>query len=118
MERAAAARRRHVELPAGPYARSFRDLIADHRRILSEVLLAYDRMASLLATDRTSWVITHGEPKINNILITRDGPVMIDWDTNLAGKGQLLSALVCPPERQGRPGLSRANRGSHPDLVM
>jgi len=36
---------RHVELPAGPYARSFRDLIADHRRILSEVLLAYDRMA-------------------------------------------------------------------------
>src|SRR6476659_368080 len=31
------------------------------------------------------WIIvesaTHGQPKINNILITRNGPVMIDWDT-------------------------------------
>jgi hypothetical protein len=71
----------HVDLPAGPYAASFRDLIADHRTILSKALLAYDRMASLLAADRTGWVITHGEPKINNILITRNGPVMIDWDT-------------------------------------
>jgi len=26
-------------------------------------------------------VITHGEPKANNILITSNGPVMIDWDT-------------------------------------
>jgi hypothetical protein len=71
----------HVDLPAGPYAASFRDLIADHRTVLSEALLAYDRMASLLAADHTGWVITHGEPKINNILITRNGPVMIDWDT-------------------------------------
>ena len=55
-------------------------LIADHPTVLSEALLAYDRMASLLAADHTGWVITHGEPKINNILITRNGPVMIDWD--------------------------------------
>ena len=37
----------HVDLPAGPYAASFH-LIADHRTVLSEALLAYDRMASLL----------------------------------------------------------------------
>lgn len=71
----------HVDQPPGPYAARFRDLIADHRTILSESLLAYDRIASLLATDHTGWVITHGEPKINNILITSNGPVMIDWDT-------------------------------------
>ena len=70
-----------VDLPAGPYAASFHDLIAEHHTILSEALLAYDRMASLLAADHTGWVITHGEPKINNILITSNGPVMIDWDT-------------------------------------
>jgi len=44
-------------------------------------LRAYDRIASLLAADHTGWVITHGEPKINNILISSNGPVMIDWDT-------------------------------------
>jgi spectinomycin phosphotransferase len=71
----------HVDLPAGPYAASFHDLIAEHHTILSEALLAYDRMASLLAADHMGWVITHGEPKINNILITSNGPVMIDWDT-------------------------------------
>jgi hypothetical protein len=71
----------HVDPPTGPYAASFHDLIADHRRILSEALLEYDRMASLMTADHTGWVITHGEPKINNILITSNGPVVIDWDT-------------------------------------
>jgi thiamine kinase-like enzyme len=38
-------------------------------------------MASLIAADREEWVIAHGQPKANNILITSNGPVMIDWDT-------------------------------------
>jgi aminoglycoside phosphotransferase (APT) family kinase protein len=40
-----------------------------------------DLRAALMAADHTVWVVTHGEPKINNILITSNGPVMIDWDT-------------------------------------
>jgi spectinomycin phosphotransferase len=71
----------HVDLPAGPYAAAFRDLVADHRTILTKALRQYDRMASLIAADGDEWVITHGEPKANNILITSNGPVMIDWDT-------------------------------------
>ena len=27
------------------------------------------------------WVITHGEPKANNTMITAHGPVLVDWDT-------------------------------------
>ena len=57
-----------------------RDLVADHNRVLTEALGEYDRMASRIA-DREEWVITHGEPKANNIMITSNGPVMIDWDT-------------------------------------
>ena len=45
-------------------------------------------MASRIA-DREEWVITHGEPKANNIMITSNGPVMIDWDT----------ARLAPPAR-------------------
>ena len=71
----------HDGPPRGPYAEAFRDLVANHRSVLTEALGRYDRMVSLIAADREDWVITHGEPKANNILITSNGPVMIDWDT-------------------------------------
>jgi hypothetical protein len=48
----------HVDPPTGPYAASFHDLIADHLRILSEALLEYDRMASLM-TGRSHWLGDH-----------------------------------------------------------
>jgi spectinomycin phosphotransferase len=79
----------HVDMPTGPYAAAFRDLLADHRTVLTEALREYDRMASMIAADREEWVITHGEPKTDNILITSNGPVMIDWDT----------ARLAPPMR-------------------
>lgn len=34
-----------------------------------------------MGTDRSTWVITHGEPKANNTMITPAGPVLVDWDT-------------------------------------
>ena len=57
------------------------DAVTDSSIRLAELRPQYDRMASLIAADRDEWVITHGEPKANNILITSNGPVMIDWDT-------------------------------------
>ena len=34
-------------------------------------------------------VLTHGEPHIENVMLTANGPVLIDWDTT----------MVAPPER-------------------
>lgn len=79
----------NAELSAGPYAAPFCQLLVDHRETLAEALRRYDRLAVSIAADRDDWVITHGEPKANNIMITQDGPVLIDWDT----------ARVAPPER-------------------
>ena len=62
----------------GPYAAPFCQLLADHRKTLAEELRRYDRLAVNIAADRGDWVITHGEPKANNIMITEDGPVLID----------------------------------------
>ena len=34
--------------------------------------------------DRSSaWVVTHGEPKPDNLLATDTGPMLVDWDTTL-----------------------------------
>lgn len=34
-------------------------------------------------------VLTHGEPHIENVILTATGPMLIDWDTT----------MVAPPER-------------------
>ena len=75
----------NAELSAGPYAALFCQLLVDHRETLAEALRHYDRLAVSIAADRRDWVITHGEPKANNIMITQDGPVLIDWDTARGG---------------------------------
>ena len=78
-----------AEPSAGPYAAPFCQLLADHRKTIAEELRRYDRLAVSIAADRGDWVIRHGEPKANNIMITQDGPVLVDWDT----------ARAAPPER-------------------
>jgi spectinomycin phosphotransferase len=78
-----------VEPADGPYGVAFADLLDQHRIPLQRALAAYDQLASELATDRSRWVVTHGEPKADNTMITEHGPVLIDWDT----------ARLAPPER-------------------
>lgn len=68
-------------LPSGPYAAPFRDLVAEHRDEISAAFEQYDAAARTLRADRSGWVITHGEPKPDNVMITPDGPVLIDWET-------------------------------------
>lgn len=73
----------------GPYAAAFDDLVADHRSALITAFAEYDRTAAEIASDPAAWVVTHGEPKQDNIMITEQGSMLIDWDT----------ARLAPPER-------------------
>jgi len=66
---------------AGPYAAHFTKLIMDYREPIRAALDRHDAVASTLAAERGTWVITHGEPKANNTMITASGPVLVDWDT-------------------------------------
>jgi spectinomycin phosphotransferase len=65
----------------GPYAAAFSDLLWQHRTQICESFACYDTMAASLGEEQQTWVITHGEPKADNTLITASGPVLVDWDT-------------------------------------
>ena len=49
----------------------------------------YDDLAGSARSRDEPWVITHGEPKADNLLVTDDGLRLVDWDT----------ALVAPAAR-------------------
>ncbi|QDP95958.1 phosphotransferase [Microlunatus elymi] len=70
---------------SGPFAEDFAELVIQHRQPIEKALQGCDRMAAEQRGDKGSWVITHGEAKINNTMITADGPVLIDWDTVRVG---------------------------------
>jgi spectinomycin phosphotransferase len=65
----------------GPYATAFLDLVVAHKRPIEAALHRHDALAAGLDADRDTWVITHGEPKANNTILTATGPVLVDWDT-------------------------------------
>jgi spectinomycin phosphotransferase/16S rRNA (guanine(1405)-N(7))-methyltransferase len=71
----------------GPYAGLVIDLLAVYADTLRRALARYDDLVA--AADSPDLVLTHGEPHPGNVMRTRDGLVLIDWDT----------ALVAPPER-------------------
>ncbi|HEY9291244.1 MAG TPA: phosphotransferase [Microlunatus sp.] len=65
----------------GPYADDFADLVGRAKPSIEESFAVHDQFRRRLRAERSSWVITHGEPKTNNTMITAAGPVLIDWDT-------------------------------------
>ncbi|SDT18833.1 phosphotransferase [Microlunatus soli] len=65
----------------GPYAGDFAALVDRYRQPITAAFDRYDAMVSETAGDRSDWVVTHGEPKPNNTMITAAGPMLIDWDT-------------------------------------
>lgn len=65
----------------GADAARFQQLLADHRPAVTAAFDQYDSRVQNLRTDRRSWVITHGEPKQDNVMTTATGPVLIDWET-------------------------------------
>jgi spectinomycin phosphotransferase len=73
----------------GPYAEPARSLLRRREGEVRRALVAYDQLAQRALRTRSRWTITHGEPHSRNVIRTRDGLRLIDWDT----------ALVAPPER-------------------
>jgi spectinomycin phosphotransferase len=67
----------------GPFAEDTRGLLASNASDLRMLLKEHDRLAALTRADGDEWVVTHGEPKADNLLRTDAGPMLIDWDTTL-----------------------------------
>jgi spectinomycin phosphotransferase len=78
-----------VEQPwsGGPFSECARLWLAANRAALQEQLARFDNMADAVAEHEL--VLTHGEPHGSNVIWTRSGPKLIDWDT----------VALAPPER-------------------
>ncbi len=73
---------------AGPHSDPARLLLAQHRSAVVEVLDRYDELTEIVRSVSAP-VITHGEPHRGNVIVTADGPAVVDWDTT----------RLAPPER-------------------
>jgi spectinomycin phosphotransferase len=71
----------------GPYAEPARALVAEHADGLATALAVFDDLAAQVAS--CALVLTHGEPKPNNLIRRGDDLLLIDWDT----------VGLAPPER-------------------
>jgi hypothetical protein len=73
----------------GPYTLAAARLLREHAGPLRRRLDRYDSLVTVARARPERNVLTHGEPHPGNVMLTRDGWRLIDWDT----------ALVAPPER-------------------
>ncbi len=71
----------NVTWSGGPFSEPAREALARHASDVAELLSLFDRLAADVAQGSSSWVVTHGEPHAGNVMRTRDGHVLIDWDT-------------------------------------
>jgi spectinomycin phosphotransferase/16S rRNA (guanine(1405)-N(7))-methyltransferase len=73
----------------GPYSERTRALLSRHASGVARLLEVYDTLAAEARERPDRMVLTHGEPHIENVMLTANGLVLIDWDTT----------LLAPPER-------------------
>jgi spectinomycin phosphotransferase len=73
----------------GPLSEPARLALANHADDILALLAALDRLARDVATRRTEWVVTHGEPHAANVIRAEERLLLVDWDT----------VAVAPPER-------------------
>jgi len=73
----------------GPLSEPARDAVRDSASELAELLTFADRLAADAQTRGGGWVVTHGEPHAANVMRTREGRLLVDWDT----------VALAPPER-------------------
>ena len=69
-----------VPWTGGPYAEPGRDLLARYERPLRQALSRFDGVVGRVREAGGPYVITHGEPHPGNLLRTRAGLCLIDWD--------------------------------------
>jgi hypothetical protein len=73
----------------GPYGEVARKLVVGAWPRIEEMFDRYDGLVRAVASTSDGWVVTHGEPHPGNVMSTRDGILIIDWET----------ALIAPRER-------------------
>ena len=73
----------------GPYAERARALLDQHAHEVVRALEHYALLATEARDHPDRMVLTHGEPHVENVLVTPTGMRLIDWDTT----------LIAPPER-------------------
>jgi spectinomycin phosphotransferase len=64
----------------GPYAEPGRDLLARYERPLRQAFARFDGLLDRVREAGGPYVITHGEPHPGNLLHTRAGLCLVDWD--------------------------------------
>ena len=64
----------------GPYAEPGRDLLARYERPLRQAFARFDGLLDRVREASGPLVITHGEPHPGNLLRTRAGLRLVDWD--------------------------------------
>jgi spectinomycin phosphotransferase len=69
-----------VPWTGGPYAEPGRALLARYQRPLRQALARFDGLAGRVRAAGGPCVITHGEPHPGNLLRTRAGLCLVDWD--------------------------------------
>ncbi|HEV2452036.1 MAG TPA: phosphotransferase [Streptosporangiaceae bacterium] len=69
-----------VPWTGGPYAEPGRDLLARYERPLREAFARFDGLLDRVRETGGPYVITHGEPHPGNLLRTRAGLCLVDWD--------------------------------------
>ena len=69
-----------VPWTGGPYAEPGRDLLARYERPLRQAFARFDGLLDRVRDAGGPYVITHGEPHPGNLLRTRAGLCLVDWD--------------------------------------
>jgi spectinomycin phosphotransferase len=69
-----------VPWTGGPYAEPGRDLLARYERPLRQAFARFDSLLDRVRAAGGPYVITHGEPHPGNLLHTRAGLCLVDWD--------------------------------------
>jgi spectinomycin phosphotransferase len=65
----------------GPLSEPARKAVKDSASELAELLSLADRLAAEAEERGADHVVTHGEPHAANVMRTKDGRVLVDWDT-------------------------------------
>jgi spectinomycin phosphotransferase len=70
----------------GPLSEAARRQLASHADDIAGWLASLDRFAAAVDSRGSEAVITHGEPHPGNLIRTRDGFALVDWDTVAAAR--------------------------------
>jgi spectinomycin phosphotransferase len=85
----------------GPYAEPGRDLLARYERPLRQAFARFDDLLHRVREAGGPYVITHGEPHPGNLLHTRAGLCLVDWDMTALARPE-RDPLVGDLRRPGR----------------